>query len=166
MRLHNSYLYSYPHIPQDLVILPGYIPIVIRGDHMDVTKFASTDDPGRFLTPDFVKKLRQWIKEISRAAEQRRESTSSRPQGRIWPLKDAALNLVTVNDQATFQLQFTWEPCANVVHKNLATASSTPNPSRLHARLAHPPVCMCTQCGLLADQLAAKVSELRFSSGP
>jgi hypothetical protein len=33
-------------VPQDSAILPGYIPIGIRGNHMDMTKFASVDDPG------------------------------------------------------------------------------------------------------------------------
>ncbi|RSL83110.1 hypothetical protein CEP52_016800, partial [Fusarium oligoseptatum] len=33
-------------VPQDSAILPGYIPIGIHSDHMGMTKFASTDDPG------------------------------------------------------------------------------------------------------------------------
>ena len=30
-----------------------------------------------------------------------------------WPLKDAVLKSVMVNGLATFQIQFTWGPCAN-----------------------------------------------------
>ncbi|KAK4117981.1 hypothetical protein N657DRAFT_659810 [Parathielavia appendiculata] len=33
-------------VPQDSAILPGYIPIGVHRNHMDMTKFASVDDPG------------------------------------------------------------------------------------------------------------------------
>lgn len=35
-------------VPQDLAILPGYIPIGIRGNHMEMTRFVGVDDPGFF----------------------------------------------------------------------------------------------------------------------
>ncbi|KAH7012605.1 uncharacterized protein B0I36DRAFT_52432 [Microdochium trichocladiopsis] len=46
-------------VPQDSAILPGYIPIAIHTDHMDMTKFASTDDPG-FVA--ICGELRRWTK--------------------------------------------------------------------------------------------------------
>ena len=52
-------------MPQDSAILPGYIPIGIRANHIDMTKFDSTDDAG-FLA--ICGELRRWIKEISRTA--------------------------------------------------------------------------------------------------
>jgi hypothetical protein len=51
-------------VPQDSAILPGYIPIGIRGNHMDMTKFASVDDPG-FLA--VCGELRRWIKQLGKA---------------------------------------------------------------------------------------------------
>lgn len=47
-------------MPQDLVILPGYIPIGIHGNHMDMTKFVNVKDP------EFVAicgELRQWVRD-------------------------------------------------------------------------------------------------------
>ncbi|KAK4233048.1 P-loop containing nucleoside triphosphate hydrolase protein, partial [Achaetomium macrosporum] len=52
-------------VPQDSAILPGYIPIGIHGNHMDMTKFASVDDPG-FLA--VCGELRRWIKQLGKAA--------------------------------------------------------------------------------------------------
>ncbi|RYP02565.1 hypothetical protein DL765_010728 [Monosporascus sp. GIB2] len=56
-------------VPQDSAILPGYIPIGIRGNHMDMTKFASIDDPGFVAV---CGELRRWIRDMS-AAERRHE---------------------------------------------------------------------------------------------
>ncbi|KAK4233072.1 hypothetical protein C8A03DRAFT_39245 [Achaetomium macrosporum] len=52
-------------VPQDSAILPGYVPIGIRRNHMDMTKFASVDDPG-FLA--VCGELRQWIKQLGKGA--------------------------------------------------------------------------------------------------
>ncbi|KAL2199927.1 P-loop containing nucleoside triphosphate hydrolase protein [Corynascus similis CBS 632.67] len=52
-------------VPQDSAILPGYIPIGIRGNHMDMTKFASADDPGFQAV---CGELRRWIKQLGKAA--------------------------------------------------------------------------------------------------
>ncbi|KAK4119363.1 TPR-like protein [Parathielavia appendiculata] len=52
-------------VPQDSAILPGYIPIGIRGNHMDMTKFASADDPGFQAV---CGELRRWVKQLGRAA--------------------------------------------------------------------------------------------------
>ncbi|RYP18173.1 hypothetical protein DL767_009885 [Monosporascus sp. MG133] len=49
-------------VPQEWAILPEYIPIGIRSNHMDITKFSSIEDPG-FLA--VLGELRRWIKEIS-----------------------------------------------------------------------------------------------------
>ncbi|KAK4164409.1 hypothetical protein QBC43DRAFT_262507 [Cladorrhinum sp. PSN259] len=51
-------------VPQDSAILPGYIPIGIHGNHMDMTRFVSTDDPGFMAV---CGELRQWIREINAA---------------------------------------------------------------------------------------------------
>ena len=52
-------------MPQDSAILPGWsLPIGIHANHMDMTKFASTDDAG-FLA--VCGELRRWIKEIAQA---------------------------------------------------------------------------------------------------
>ena len=45
-------------MPQDSAILPGYIPIGIHGNHRDITKFTSTDDPGFVAV---CGELRRWI---------------------------------------------------------------------------------------------------------
>ncbi|EAQ83088.1 hypothetical protein CHGG_10906 [Chaetomium globosum CBS 148.51] len=60
-----------PGIGQDSAILPGYIPIGIRNNHMDMTKFASVNDPG---FQDVCGELRRWIKEID-VAERRHENS-------------------------------------------------------------------------------------------
>lgn len=52
-------------MPQDSAVLPGYIPIGIRGNHMDMTKFATVDDPG-FLA--VCGELRRWTKQLGKAA--------------------------------------------------------------------------------------------------
>jgi hypothetical protein len=52
-------------VPRDSAILPGYIPHGIRSNHMDMAKFASTDDPG-FLA--VCGELRRWTKQLGRAA--------------------------------------------------------------------------------------------------
>ncbi|RYP49165.1 hypothetical protein DL769_011116 [Monosporascus sp. CRB-8-3] len=56
-------------VPQDSAILPGYIPIGIRRNHMDMTKFTSIDDPGFVAV---CGELRRWIRHMS-AAERRHE---------------------------------------------------------------------------------------------
>lgn len=49
-------------VPKDSAILPGYIPIGIHSNHMEMTKFDSEDDPGfRAITGE----LRRWIKGLT-----------------------------------------------------------------------------------------------------
>ncbi|KID85820.1 sesB-related regulatory protein [Metarhizium guizhouense ARSEF 977] len=51
-----------PHhqvVPQHSAILPGYIPIVIHANHMDMAKFDSVEDPG-FVA--MCGELRRWLK--------------------------------------------------------------------------------------------------------
>ncbi|KAH6842448.1 hypothetical protein B0I37DRAFT_329709 [Chaetomium sp. MPI-CAGE-AT-0009] len=60
-------------VPQDSAILPGYIPIGIHGNHMDMTKFTSLDDPGFVAV---CGELRRWIKDMSAAAERRRDRST------------------------------------------------------------------------------------------
>lgn len=47
-------------MPQDSAILPGYIPIGIHGNHMDMTKFVNIEDPG-FVA--ICGELRRWVKD-------------------------------------------------------------------------------------------------------
>ncbi|KAK1837152.1 Tetratricopeptide repeat-domain-containing protein [Podospora conica] len=59
-------------VPQDSAILPGYIPIGIRGNHSDMTKFTSADDPGFVAV---CGELRRWIKAIDMAGTERHGGT-------------------------------------------------------------------------------------------
>ncbi|KAJ6143763.1 hypothetical protein N7471_003216 [Penicillium samsonianum] len=49
-------------VPQDSAILPGYIPIGIHGNHMDMTKFAGSTDPGLLAV---CGEMRRWIKDLT-----------------------------------------------------------------------------------------------------
>ncbi|RYO93786.1 hypothetical protein DL763_004271 [Monosporascus cannonballus] len=48
-------------VPQESAILPGYIPIGIRSNHIDMTKFSTIEDPGFLAVRG---ELRRWIREI------------------------------------------------------------------------------------------------------
>ncbi|KAH0562800.1 hypothetical protein GP486_002572 [Trichoglossum hirsutum] len=48
-------------VPSHSAILPGYIPIGIRGNHMDMTKFEDAEDPGFVAVAG---ELRRWIKDL------------------------------------------------------------------------------------------------------
>ncbi|KAK3680817.1 Alpha/Beta hydrolase protein [Podospora appendiculata] len=61
-------------VPQDSAILPGYIPIGIHSNHMDMTKFTSTDDPGFVAV---CGELRRWIRDIDAAENHREDLTLS-----------------------------------------------------------------------------------------
>lgn len=49
-------------VPKTSAILPGYIPIGIHSNHMDMTKFEREDEPG-FIA--IAGELRRWIKELT-----------------------------------------------------------------------------------------------------
>ena len=51
-------------VPSHSAILPGYIPIGIRSNHMDMTKFGNVDDPGFVI---FAGELRRWVKHLAAA---------------------------------------------------------------------------------------------------
>ncbi|CAI4216051.1 unnamed protein product [Parascedosporium putredinis] len=53
-------------VPQHSAILPGYIPIGIRANHMDMVRFSSTDDAGFKAV---CSELRRWIKGVHRVVE-------------------------------------------------------------------------------------------------
>lgn len=57
-------------MPQDSAILPGYISIGIRANHMDMTKFATVDDPGFEAV---CGELRRWIKQLSKVSNPSRD---------------------------------------------------------------------------------------------
>lgn len=76
-------------VPSHSAILPGYIPIGIRSNHMDMTKFENSDDSGFAI---FAGELRRWVKHLAAAkntsvpeviaaqpsqAEQRQDHTQS-----------------------------------------------------------------------------------------
>jgi protein SERAC1 len=65
-------------VPQDSAILPGYIPIGIRANHMDMTKFATVDDPGFAAV---CGELRRWIKQLRGAAAPGASGTSGGAHG-------------------------------------------------------------------------------------
>jgi len=48
-------------VPSHSAILPGYIPIGIRNNHMDMTKFDDANDPGFIAVAG---ELRRWSKEL------------------------------------------------------------------------------------------------------
>ena len=48
-------------VPSHSAILPGYIPIGIRSNHMDMTKFEHTEDPGFTAVAG---ELRRWVKAL------------------------------------------------------------------------------------------------------
>jgi hypothetical protein len=64
-------------VPSHSAILPGYIPIGIRTNHMDMTKFENADDPGFKAV---VGELRRWVREIVRT-ESERLLSAERSQG-------------------------------------------------------------------------------------
>jgi len=49
-------------VPQDSAILPGYIPIGIYSNNIDIARFVSKDDPGFEV---ICGELRRWIKQIN-----------------------------------------------------------------------------------------------------
>ncbi|KAB5511470.1 hypothetical protein GE09DRAFT_1270301, partial [Coniochaeta sp. 2T2.1] len=51
-------------VPQHSAILPGYIPIGIRSNHMDMARFAAEDDPGFVAV---CGELRRWIRQLDGA---------------------------------------------------------------------------------------------------
>ncbi|KAL5585689.1 hypothetical protein FOVSG1_013381 [Fusarium oxysporum f. sp. vasinfectum] len=59
-------------VPQDSAVLPGYIPISIPGNHMEMTKFLDTDDPG-FLA--VCAEIRRWIRDTIVPQKQSNEET-------------------------------------------------------------------------------------------
>ena len=50
-------------MPQDSATLPGYVPIGIHGNHMDMTKFVNFEDPGFKAV---CGELRRWIRNADR----------------------------------------------------------------------------------------------------
>lgn len=53
-------------VPLESAILPGYVPIGIHQNHMDMTKFEREDDPGFTAVAG---ELRRWVKELSAPSE-------------------------------------------------------------------------------------------------
>jgi len=51
-------------VPSHSAILPGYIPIGIRSNHMEMTKFGEEEDPGFKAV---VGELRRWVKDLVRS---------------------------------------------------------------------------------------------------
>ncbi|RKK57123.1 hypothetical protein BFJ69_g17567 [Fusarium oxysporum] len=68
-------------VPKDSAILPGYIPIGIHGNHMDMTKFATTDDPG-FVA--LCGELRRWIRGIEPSTLASGSSRPGQTEGKLY----------------------------------------------------------------------------------
>ncbi|XTI83742.1 P-loop containing nucleoside triphosphate hydrolase protein [Cenococcum geophilum] len=49
-------------VPSHSAILPGYIPIGIRNNHINMTKFENANDPGFAI---FAGELRRWVKHLA-----------------------------------------------------------------------------------------------------
>jgi hypothetical protein len=56
--------------------LPGYIPIGIRNNHMDMTKFEHANDPGFVAVAG---ELRRWVKDLA-AAQSAQKPGPSNPE--------------------------------------------------------------------------------------
>ncbi|KAJ2981238.1 hypothetical protein NUW58_g6735 [Xylaria curta] len=61
-------------VPQDSAIIPGYIPIGIHSNHMDMGKFATADDPG-FVS--IYGELRRWVREMGKTGLAQENSSAS-----------------------------------------------------------------------------------------
>jgi hypothetical protein len=55
-------LIFYQVVPSYSAVLPGYVPIVIRDNHMGMTKFDDLDDPAFIAVAG---ELRRWSKELN-----------------------------------------------------------------------------------------------------
>ncbi|KAH6667983.1 hypothetical protein B0J14DRAFT_519380 [Halenospora varia] len=66
-------------VPKESAILPGYIPIGIHSNHMDMTKFEHENEPGFTAISG---ELRRWVKELTISSRQQHGTqylTSPRP---------------------------------------------------------------------------------------
>ncbi|KAB5515379.1 P-loop containing nucleoside triphosphate hydrolase protein, partial [Coniochaeta sp. 2T2.1] len=63
-------------VPQHSAILPGYIPIGIHSNHMDMARFGAEDDPGFVAV---CGELRRWIRQLD-GAEGRHRGPASRQE--------------------------------------------------------------------------------------
>lgn len=63
-------------VPLDSAILPGYIPIGIRRNHMNMTKFEQGDDPSFTAV---VGQLRGWVKALSQPNNPQAADTGDLP---------------------------------------------------------------------------------------
>ena len=63
-------------VPFYSAILPGYIPIGIRSNHMDITKFEDISDPGFTAVAG---EIRRWVRELV-APSDARAVTIATPQ--------------------------------------------------------------------------------------
>lgn len=52
-------------VPQESAKIPGMVPIGIRANHMDMTKFVQADDPGFVAV---CGELREWLNGITAGA--------------------------------------------------------------------------------------------------
>lgn len=69
-------------VPPASAILPGYAPIGIRSNHMDMTRFEGLDDPGFIAVAG---ELRRWSKELVNTAAQQSLDGGGHAQASHWP---------------------------------------------------------------------------------
>ncbi|KAF4627699.1 hypothetical protein G7Y89_g10454 [Cudoniella acicularis] len=72
-------------VPSHSAILPGYTPIGIRSNHMDMTKFEHADDPGFTLVAG---ELRRWIKELTVPSNTSAPGAERSEQGKLVRQQD------------------------------------------------------------------------------
>ncbi|KAB5515378.1 hypothetical protein GE09DRAFT_1231411 [Coniochaeta sp. 2T2.1] len=75
-------------VPQHSAVLPGYIPIGIRSNHMDMARFAAADDPGFVAV---CGELRRWIRQLD-GAEGRHRAPASRQEETLRNVLDGSEN--------------------------------------------------------------------------
>ncbi|KAK4119398.1 hypothetical protein N657DRAFT_650215 [Parathielavia appendiculata] len=89
-------------VPQHSAILPGYIPIGIHSNHMDMARFVSADDPGFTAV---CGELRRWIKQIDTSERRHREPPASDHTGRSGDGQDGC-----TSSAARFLVPYTSNP--------------------------------------------------------
>ncbi|KAH8590733.1 hypothetical protein B0O99DRAFT_520880 [Bisporella sp. PMI_857] len=92
-------------VPKDSAILPGYIPIGIHGNHMDMTKFDNEDEPG-FIA--IAGELRRWIKELTLLNGQQcgtQYTNATKHSNQHWVVPRPVSKLFTGRTELVLQVQ-------------------------------------------------------------
>lgn len=101
-------------VPAHSAILPGYIPIGIRQNHMDMVRFSAVDDPGFVAVSAEV---RRWVKALVVAAKDNKSTSphsdnqagGDAPSSRVLNITQGGshyMGATTVNGGSLFQGNF------------------------------------------------------------